>query len=242
MSICTGAYKVAEGVGEVVSSSVRDVKRLLGSMDGLDTALRFWADSTALRGILKATHNVATPFFQNIGAARAVISSLRLIWAVDEFASGSVTKNIEDKKTFSVVASVSFLVARTLSTVRWCTSIGLFKTEELARHAQKVGALPVFSRFALSPLGLVYKHALVVDSLFVVALSALAVNNANGLYRGEKLAQNFFELVSLTADIALCTLGLFKDVSPLTAAALGVVAAGTGIVAFYFDPANATKS
>lgn len=242
MSICTGAYKVAEGFGEVITSSIRDVKRLVGSIDGLDTSLRFWADSTALRGILKATHNAASPFFQTIGVTRAVISVSRLIWSVNEVASGSISQDMQDKKTFSVIASVSFLVARTLSTVRWCMTIGLIKTEEFARHAQKIGTHPVFSRFAMHPAAIAFKNAPLIDLAFIAALSALAVNNAVGLYRGEKYAQNFFELVSLSADIALCTLGIIRDVSPLTAAALGVVAAGTGIVAFYFDPSNATKS
>lgn len=254
MDTCTGITKVADGVGEIVAGLVKDVKRLLGSTDGLDTTLRFWADSKALVGIMRSTHDAAIPFFQVIGIARSVVSVSRLCWSLNEcigsptedptkkLEKSSLAKAIEEGNTASIVAAVSFLVARTLSTVKWCMEIGLFQAEEIARHASKIGTFSVFSRFATHPAAIAFKNAPLIDATFLVALTALGVMNGIGLYKREKVGQNLFEIISVSADIALCTLGLVGKAGPFAAAALGTVAAGTGIVAFYFDPANNTNS
>lgn len=241
MSMINGARHMCEGAYEFTSTFCAKAKPLLRSTDGADTLLRFMGESVALQAIVRRTHDVAKPLFLSIGMARAWMSVARLVWAVDDFTSGRFIKDVKDGKTLSVIASASFLVARVLSTAKWCVQVGLLETIPLSSHVQKIGNLSFFARYATHPSSAFIRNAPYIDLLFISALSALAANNIVGLVRGQQIEKNSLELVSLSADIALCTLGLVVKVHPFTNALLGTIAAGVGVAAFYYDPQNSSN-
>jgi hypothetical protein len=226
--ICESGYKI-------VASLVQNAKKLI-TIDGLDLSLRLKADLTALHAIRNDTYNDALPFLDAIRATRSVITIVRLGGAVNEIFNGTIARNIEERKTFSVIASIAFMGARTLAVAKWSDDIGLFKAEELVQQLHRIGGRSFYAQVAMHPIIAVLQSASAIDPLFAIALSALAVDNITDLRQGKNIAKNFLGIVSLATDITALVLG--NKLSLEQIAKFGTIATVTALAESIYNSPN----
>lgn len=215
-------------------SLISDVTRIIKNSDACDSALRFVAETTSFVDLTRRSDKIARPLLATIAVTRGLLDATRIFRSIDYVVSGGLYRDIIERKIVPVFTNIAFLLARSISLLHWCVEQKMASWETLEKAAMRVGGQTAFRGVN------VLKSTKVVDSLFLGALSGLVVQEAKAIYRGEDVVQHLFSLVSLSADVASIILGLAGMANVYVTTALAIIAAGTGVVAFFVDPANIT--
>ncbi len=231
-----GVSTVSIHVTVLAKSFVRDANKLLGSTEGIDMSARLTSDSIQLSDLIVRGERVARPIIKALDTFRGFISSTRIFSSLQHLVSGGLYRDIANVDVLSIISETAFLLGRTLSLSTWLLEMGIGRIEAVelffANIAASVGNVPVLDSLISMPKGPF------IDAVFAIALIPLTVKNVQNIVQGRDVGYNALELASLAADVALCALGVFSVTNPLLMASLGIFAAGTGIVAFFNNPAN----
>lgn len=235
------AQSFALSAATKTTNLVHEVTALVQSSEGIDTVLRFTHEGVTFADLARHSEAVSRPILTYFGAAIGIVNLGRFISAISDLVNGKALGEYAEKKYLDVAITVSLLFARTYSTACWCVQHNLVSKAFLLRPLQmlsntKVAQVLAQNR-AFQYAGPVVQRVPVIGLLYLTAFTALAIKNKNEaqekVQKGENITYNVLEGISMSSYVALIALGLTPFGTPLVSAALGTIAAGTGIAAFF---------
>lgn len=234
--VLNGLRNVGQGLYEVATSVLADIKIIAKSSDGVDAAFRFIGESIVLVDVMQRSEKIARPILEAISSTRAFFYTSRFMHSVHYFASGDYQKDLIENKLASFVAAAASAIGRTLFACTWLEQHNLISLERLGAIGAKIGSIPVLGS------GMIVLSSRFLYLVYTVEAVALAKNNLTDIAEDKNVARNRVELVSSCAEIAMSALGVAGIVNPYPLAVLGTIAATTSVIAFFLDPSNTTTS
>lgn len=231
-TLLQGAEEIGSSMIGTMQSTVSTVARTFVNPSSADMALRLVADTVLFWDLQTKTEMVARPIITTFTLIRNTIDASRIGFSINHIVNGTFYTDIVEKKIVPLITEVAFLFGRTMATLNWCADQKIINWEDLAKKALSTGGVCAY--YAVNML----RMTKLMDALFIVALSGLIYQDAEFIWKGEDMPFHILSSLSSLADVISITIGFTGFGNPYVATSLGIIAATTGLMAWYHDPAN----
>lgn len=224
--------EVGNSIYEPLKAGVLHLGRVAKDGYATDVALRAVSQVITLVDLEAKTECAAKPAMAAIKTTRGFFDATRVLQSVKYIVCGNLYKDFLAKKFLPIVTQAALAVGRAITTLHWFVEQKVLDFESLAKKAAAIGG-----KYGQSFVNAI-KATTLMNGAFMVGLGGLVVSDIQAIRRGEHILTHAFSSVSLTTDFVSIALGFFNIVNPNAIAALAIVAATTGLVAWLTDPEN----
>ena len=230
--VVQGVVYAGNQITNFAGRAIISLGKITKSVDDCDTGLRLVQESWTLADLVQGSENATRPVLTAIGSIRSSINVTRVSRSIQYVTSGALYRDFVQEQVIPLITQLAFFAARVLSTIHWAVEQKFFSFEKLAETATRFGGRTAFAAVNI------IKSTKLLDSLYLVAVGGLAVQEVQGIRAGQVSWSRLFSIASLTADVLSLSLSLFGLGNAKVLTSLGIAAAGFGLTSFFTTPGN----